>query len=232
MCFVCLSVTLDPSKICKAARVEADQKRGEAERIPGRLAEEEKKVGAGSERARGRKGRERLHEFADGAHLWCMPLRVGFTAPPLKKSERCALTEAARCQAARHTQPCWAERRKQFPFHSGSPLWQPTLAAVHCAFFTVRRVSMIFGGSAGTNEAAGRRRAQLELACRAADAPTDNGLQASRNAFRSAEKIEPKRKSDGTARAALACSLASLLHRRGFGWLHLQISAAETTHGV
>ncbi len=53
---------------------------------------------------------------------------------------------------------------------------------------------MVFGGSAGTNEAAGRRRAQLELACRAADAPTDNGLQASRNAFRSAEKIEPKRR--------------------------------------
>jgi hypothetical protein len=41
-----------------------------------------------------------------------------------------------------------------------------------------------------------------------------------------------QRKSDGTARAALACSLALLLHRRGFGWLHLQISAAETTHGV
>jgi hypothetical protein len=53
MCFVCPSVTLDPSKICKAARVEADKKRGEVEQIPGRLAEDEKKSGP---EARGREG--------------------------------------------------------------------------------------------------------------------------------------------------------------------------------
>ncbi|KAI3479362.1 hypothetical protein L1887_58567 [Cichorium endivia] len=208
MCFVCPSVTLDPSKICKATRLEADQKRGEAERIPGRLAEDEKKSGP---EARGREG-----EKGDRG---CTRLQLA------RISGACRSHAAKRLGTRNH-----AGLRKGSNFQSTLP--------AHSGSRSIALFSLSAGcrWSSEVRQAHMRRRVEegRSLSLRAERRMRRQTMGSRRVGTRSVRQRRlSQRKSDGTQHAPLSpARLHRSLHRRGFGWLHLQISAAETTHGV